>query len=164
MRRAISVILSLLLLVSVTPVALATGDGDAMDWAALKEALKAGGEITLPNDVAAPDGAGALSVPKASTVTLDQKAEFTVSLGGEVDRGVMFLLNSEPKYTAPFPAQYGDWITVLFYPEDQMISAMTYTYTENGKTVTNTISFYENGDHVEGRFRMPNGNVTVAGR
>ena len=90
-----------------------------------------------------------------------EKAEFFVSLGGEADRGVMFLLNGEPKETAPFPVQYGDWITVLFYPEDQMISAMTYTHTENGKTVTNTISFYESGDHLEGRFRMPNGDVTV---
>ena len=81
MKRAISVILSLLLLVSVTPVALATGDGDAMDWAALKEALKAGGEITLQNDVAAPEGAAALSVPKASTVTLDLN-------GHTVDRGL----------------------------------------------------------------------------
>ena len=90
-----------------------------------------------------------------------QKGEFSVSLGGEVDSGVMFLLNGEPKDTAPFPAQYGDWITVLFYPEDQMISAMTYTYTENGKAVTNTLSFYENDYPVEGGFRMPNGNVTV---
>ena len=50
---------------------MAAGDGDAMDWAALKEALQAGGEITLQNDVAAPDGADALSVPKSSSVTLD---------------------------------------------------------------------------------------------
>ena len=70
MKRVISVILSLLLLVSVTPLAMAAGDGDAMDWAALKEALNAGGAITLPNDVAAPEGASALSVPKSSTVTL----------------------------------------------------------------------------------------------
>ncbi len=81
MKRAISVILSLLLVVSVTPIALAAGDGDAMDWAALKEALKAGGEITLQNDVAAPEGAAALSVPKDKTVTLDLN-------GHTVDRGL----------------------------------------------------------------------------
>ena len=51
MKRTISVIHSLLLLISVTPVAFATGDDSPMDWAALKAALKAGGEIADISDL-----------------------------------------------------------------------------------------------------------------
>lgn len=53
-----------------------------MDWADLKEALKAGGEIALQNDITAPEGAEALSVPKNVSATLDLKG-FTINRGLE---------------------------------------------------------------------------------
>ena len=91
-----------------------------------------------------------------------QKAQYTVLLGGTASSYVSFLLNDEPRENAPFPAEYGDSVTVIFHPFDQLIKAMTYTYTENGRTVTADI-YYDEGymGTLEGSFRMPNGDVTV---
>ena len=92
-----------------------------------------------------------------------RNAEYTVSLAGTASANVGFLLNDETRDNAPFPAAYNDMVTVIFYPYDQMISGMTYTYTEDGDTVTEEISYDWNGysGAMEGNFRMPNSDVTV---
>ena len=92
-----------------------------------------------------------------------QKAEYTVLLGGTASSDVLFLLNGETRDSAPFPAEYNDWVDVLFYPPgDQLISGMTYTYTENGAAVTNAIAYdWNDMGALQGHFRMPNGDVTV---
>ena len=92
-----------------------------------------------------------------------QKAEYTVLLGGTANSYVSFLLNYETRDNAPFPAEYNDRIDVLFHTSyDQQIGGMTYTYTENGNTVTNEIWYDWNGmDALQGSFMMPNSDVTV---
>ena len=91
-----------------------------------------------------------------------QKAEHTVLLGGTASQYVSFLLNYETRDNVPFPAEYNDRIDVIFYPYDQLISGMTYTYTENGNTVTNEIDYdWNDVGALQGHFSMPNGDVTV---
>ena len=92
-----------------------------------------------------------------------QKAQYTVLLDGTASSTVSFLLNGETRDSAPFPAEYNDWVDVLFHTsQDQQIGGMTYTYTENGNTVTNGIGYDWNGmGALQGHFRMPNGDVTV---
>ena len=91
-----------------------------------------------------------------------QKAQYTVLLGGTASSNVSFLLNYDPRDQAPFPAEYGDRVDVIFQPYDQLISGMTYTYTQNGNTVTNAISYEENDrGEWQGHFIMPDCDVTV---
>ena len=90
-------------------------------------------------------------------------AEYTVSEGGEASDDLRFLRNDLP-VDPPFQAEYDDYITVMFWPSgNQLIESMTYTYTEGGKAVTESIPFAWDDGQVQmvGYFRMPASDVEV---
>ena len=100
---------------------------------------------------------------EASAAVYVRKAEHKVTLAGGASDNVTLLLNYAPKDNVPFYAEYGDTVTVIFHPYDQLISAMTYTYTdtESGRTVTDNIYYEWEQGALEGSFRIPDGDVTV---
>ena len=104
-KKSIVILLTFLMLLTAVPFAAAedqTPDSMVSDWASLQAAFNEGGDVTLGDDVIAPAGAAALTVPSRTRITLYLNSHIIDrALTEETEKGSVIIVSGELNVYGP---------------------------------------------------------------